>query len=898
MVNSQSNILFNKTALSLSKDTSKQQTHLSLIGGKYNIIDSKLSQFYREYYNALKNNQELFLVEKITNRVFNMFFDIDVPIDDKELLQLIDSAIEIINELYENDLILDECLTEYTVLKREQKYHIIFYNLKVNHYIANHIVSLLNTNVIDTSVYRTGLRMLGSKKSHNDNSVYQLYDLNNSEYIPKSNLNYTNFLRTLIFCSSKTSIIPTLDSKLNNTNHTNNINSKNTVTNNKKNVITRPTIEINNNLQKLLYELSEYPEFKQYNYKFEIDSVRSKQNREGFFCYYITIKDRFCPFKEREHMRDSSYLYLELTTERIYLKCLDSECRGRKYPEQGVELPKGFMNRYPTLYYSIATKYWTPNIEVSSYIKRVLEESIENGGTHYRIAKAAFEIYKDKFRVDSVKNSQWYKFDGIRFNKTYSLNLLISEELPKYYESIKIRDTSLNTKNLEDYLVNESVQNNSMRNSIVDKIILNLETVTFKDKLMNQLTLMFKDYDPNFYDNLDNNPHLLGFNNGVYDLKKHEFREGRIDDYITLSTGCDFMDYDPSQQGVKQTYDLISKIIPNSKVMEFILLNLGRGLSGVPDEKFFIFSGFRGANGKSTFMKLLSLATGDYFASANVSMITQKRAHSANANPDMILLKGRRFAEFQEPEADDTIKSGLVKQISGGDRVSARELYKSQIQFYLQITMILICNIAPRFDIQDGGNERRQILHEFDSRFCHNPNPKIKNEFKIDPNIREKMHQLAPYFLSILIHYFKVQDKHGIKIPKEIEITTKRYQNNSDKFNEFFDECIAEHPTNFEKTKVLYQTFSYWWGLNYPKARFPEVKDFKRSLTLRFGTEKEHNHHLGFYVSITEPELETQPQQNFIIQTEPLTESPTIKSDLDLKVKVEDVEINEDVQDI
>jgi phage/plasmid-associated DNA primase len=50
-------------------------------------------------------------------------------------------------------------------------------------------------------------------------------------------------------------------------------------------------------------------------------------------------------------------------------------------------------------------------------------------------------------------------------------------------------------------------------------------------------------YDENFIRNLDKNPWLIGFKNGVYDLKVNMFRPGIPEDYLSLQMPIEFSEY-------------------------------------------------------------------------------------------------------------------------------------------------------------------------------------------------------------------------------------------------------------------------------------------------------------------------------------------------------------------
>ena len=53
-----------------SKNSDSFQTHLSLTGGKYNVPDEEYDDFYKTYFNQLKNETKMHLVEKVKDSKF------------------------------------------------------------------------------------------------------------------------------------------------------------------------------------------------------------------------------------------------------------------------------------------------------------------------------------------------------------------------------------------------------------------------------------------------------------------------------------------------------------------------------------------------------------------------------------------------------------------------------------------------------------------------------------------------------------------------------------------------------------------------------------------------------------------------------------------------------------
>lgn len=835
---------FSKYILQYSNNTENEQTHLSFNKGKYNVPDNDYNNFYKKYYEAMIKGEELFLIEKVYNSKFAFFIDLDIPktkteeskeeakLDDIYINNIIKNAKTAIKEMF-ND---QDNLDSFIISKRNKdgdkdigNYHINFYNLIVDSAIAKKIITNIidslkdQKSYIDISVYRTGLRLLGSKKKDKD-GVYKVYDIKTKEFTEIKDITFDVFMKTIVRRKRAVEL-----TKLNDK-------YKNVIKIQNKSIPVKgiENTEIVDELSKLLIQLKMTNECLE-KFDTSIQRIYASQNKTGIFCYYVSVNEKYCPFKEREHIRPVSPIYFEININGIYMKCYDEECLRRRYPEGGFKLPNNFKIEYPQLYLSMTTKYWNSEINITDEIKMYLEDSLS--GSHYKIAKVVFQIYKDRFRVDEIKNTEWYEFDGMRWKKSHIINILISEELPKYFRGIKISDTSIQTKNLQEFLVNSEKIDANIRNQMIDNIISKLENVSFKNNIINQVIFLFKTYDDDFYKSLDSKPYLVGFKNGVYDFDNDKFRKGTQDDYITFSTGYEYIEYDEKNKHVQEIYDFLSKIIPNQMVRDYTLKVLGKALIGIPDERFYIWTGLSGANGKSTLVNFLEHTLGDYITSVDVSLLTNKRGSSSNASPDVVRLRGKRIFTFQEPEHDDKLRTGILKQYTGGDTIIARELFKAPISFKLQGTMIMCCNDLPSVNSCDGGTWRRIRVVEFKSRFCDNP---IKeNEFKIDPTIKYKIREWRPYFMSILIHWYKRFIQEGMNEPDEVKKATAKYKVDNDKFNEFFDQVLEECKDSFEQNKNLYSNFSSWWSNNYPNSRIPDIKDLLRSMKIKYGNEKE-----------------------------------------------------------
>ena len=86
-------------------------------------------------------------------------------------------------------------------------------------------------------------------------------------------------------------------------------------------------------------------------------------------------------------------------------------------------------------------------------------------------------------------------------------------------------------------------------------------------------------YNPNFFQMVDENPDLLAFTNGVYEIVTKTFREGRKEDYITKTTKYEFPENE--DYGYKNDIqDFLKKVFPDETVRKFVIQTQAQALSG------------------------------------------------------------------------------------------------------------------------------------------------------------------------------------------------------------------------------------------------------------------------------------------------------------------------------
>jgi P4 family phage/plasmid primase-like protien len=460
-------------------------------------------------------------------------------------------------------------------------------------------------------------------------------------------------------------------------------------------------------------------------------------------------------------------------------------------------------------------------------------------GSHNDIAKVMHNMFRDEFIYGTSKT--WYQFknhrwvnigDGIPLRQKISNQLLneylrFSTKLTNETQSLDFDDPQRHIK------IDQSEK--------LGKVMAKLKTNSFKKSLIDECIEMF--YNDEFEELLDTRVNLIGFENGVYDLDNELFREGIPDDYITFSTGINYEEFEYDDEAIIQINTFLQQILQKKDQREYVLTFLASCLDGrIIDEKFPIWTG-TGGNGKSKLLELYCKSFGDYTGVLPISMITQKRARSEACDPNLVQAKGKRFCYFQEPDDGDKINVGLMKELTGGDKVKARGLYSKPIEFKPQFKLCLACNELPEMgNGLDQGVWRRTRVVDFASKFRDNPDPRDPNQFKIDHHLSEKFDNWMEPFMYMLLQYYKIYKIQGLKEPESVKLSTQNYQNDSDIFSQFFTEKIEIVDGSIIHIDIAHSKFKDWFNISIGQGKIPSRKEFKKNMILKYGkSDKEGN---------------------------------------------------------
>ena len=216
---------------------------------------------------------------------------------------------------------------------------------------------------------------------------------------------------------------------------------------------------------------------------------------------------------------------------------------------------------------------------------------------------------------------------------------------------------------------------------------------------------------PMLPEQFDRNKGLLNLRNGILNLARRELVPHDRARYITRMAQ---VDYDPAAQAPVWEAFIQSVTGGDAQLAEYLQVMVGYCLCGSTREQCMFFLYGDGANGKSTFLETLAKMLGDYCMNAQADTIASTRSLSSGAaRSDVARLKGARFVTLEEGDQGATLDEGLVKQMTGGNTITARFQYGKEFEFRPEFKLVEATNHLPKIHGTDVGIWRRIRLVPF-----------------------------------------------------------------------------------------------------------------------------------------------------------------------------------------
>jgi len=790
-------------------------THVCICKGAYKIDRKKFDSL--KLYESLAENRVPSICERLPKK-FPLFFDIDGISEDLDILKLHKMIFSILKKCF----IFDDDCDEYYISQNKSKknsYHIYYPKIIVNKDISLIVSDIINRvketkDVIDTLPFKTGgLRMLGvlkwnkEKSEYDDNSYHELIKGSDEEIMNSSLSEQMKYLTVLIlqktkltktsayYGDKKTSLAKTfVDSKY--------PNRKESYF--KTNIHTVKTVR--DIIRKILFEC------------LEEDRLDTKKKWTTImFCikniedvYDIKVKDIALEWsKKSKHYKEGS-------------NWLDDEIKSlwnlKKIKEYGLDKLYKFAKKdNPDEYYKLVNgvNKWEKHIETISieYI-RFSYNRFDLGDAE--LFSRLYNLPEQRIVCSSTKKGfEFYYWNGElwKLDKGGYMRTLICSQLSGLYQRY-INDLQDKINQLDDDDANDKEKYIEIKKEVI-KRAQKCYTKKHSDNLIPLIASEL--FDGDFKSNLNSNKDIISCDNGVVELAHNgNLRSYRIDDYCTYKLSVEF-----PEDGVNIDTSTIDSffndiMLDDKKMVDYLQRFLGYSITGhTIEQKFVVFWGELGGNGKSVLIELLRhvLEEGKYYATlSGDSILKNKKSSPGAATPHLLPLFGSRIAIVDESDKEVKLNEGMIKRVTGNKTYTVRPLFKEEFTFENCAQPILITNFRPNIS-NDPALHRRLILIPFEAEFkdrdCFDKNN--KNHKHKDPKKFEKLQSSAKELLMWLIKGAIDWYANGLgEFPDKIRNATERYKLESDELYNFLnDEDICELPpidVEFDKTEYFTTT--------------------------------------------------------------------------------------------
>lgn len=321
-------------------------------------------------------------------------------------------------------------------------------------------------------------------------------------------------------------------------------------------------------------------------------------------------------------------------------------------------------------------------------------------------------------------------------------------------------------------------------------------------------------------DQLDAHPWLMCATNGIINLATGELVDADPGAYCTRQISCA---YDPTAEA-PTWLAFLRQMLPDDDVRQFVQRAVGYAMTGDVSEQCLFFLFGTGRNGKSTFLETISTLLGDYWVKTRADTIMLRRSDGGIPN-DVAALRGARLVTVSEVNDGQRLNEALIKDLTGGDTISARFMRGEFFSFAPSFKLWLHGNHKPQIRGTDEGIWRRLRLVPFEVRLT---------EAQQDKTLPRRLRTEMPGILTWCVQGCLQWQQHGLSAPKAVLAATDAYRGEMDALGAFLADCCTLDPDQRATKSDMWQTYRDWCDGTGEKL-FDTAIGFNRALAAHDG---------------------------------------------------------------
>lgn len=295
---------------------------------------------------------------------------------------------------------------------------------------------------------------------------------------------------------------------------------------------------------------------------------------------------------------------------------------------------------------------------------------------------------------------------------------------------------------------------------------------------------------------LDTNPWLLNVLNGTLDLRTGELRPHDPADMLSKSANAA---YYPTAKCPRFLAFLDRIFEQKAELATFVQRAVGYSLTAdMTEQVLFLLYGV-GANGKTTFLEIIRLLLGDY--AENTPFASFLARENETVRNDLARLVGARFVSSAEVRQAQRLDEVVIKQVTGGDTITARFLYREYFEFLPCFKLWLAVNHKPVIRGTEEAIWRRIRLIPFEI---------IIPEAERDRKLLLKLQAELPGILAWAVQGCLDWQNYGLNPPEAVTEATACYRSEMDLLGAFLESAIVHVPGGKIDAKRLYESYCQW----------------------------------------------------------------------------------------